>query len=144
MSAQEGSAQAGRIVSVWEPAFRHSAGRRGSHFMRAVRDDRRILGWKTPRLGVTVPPVESGEDGEWVEVGPGATLVGYAPGDDVAAGDAVFAAVKIDGADTITYARLVRDDRTELVTGMRLVADFPETAPDTAAFPRFRPAPPCA
>jgi uncharacterized OB-fold protein len=134
-------AEAGLIVSSWEPAFRHSAGRRGSHFIRAMREEGRLLGWKTARLGVTVPPIESGGPGEWVEVGPGAILIGHAPwgapvGDS--GEDTVLAAVKIDGVDTMVYARVTCDDASSLQAGTRLVADFSAIPAAPSALPRFK------
>lgn len=138
------SAEAGLLTSLWEPAFRHSAGRRGSQFIRAMRDGGRLLGWKTARLGVTVPPIDSGGLGEWVNVGPGASLIGYAPVDHAPSGepadDTVLAAVKIDGADTMSYVRVACSDRKGLRSGMRLVADFDATPGSPSALPCFRPA----
>ena len=133
------SGEVGVLATRWEPAFRHSAGRRGSEFIQAMRDDHQLLGWKTERLGVTVPPVESGGPGEWVKVGPGASLIGYAPADRKSQQETMLAAVKIDGADTMTYVRVACDLGNDLRPGMRLVADFGSTSAESSSLPSFRP-----
>lgn len=128
------------LAQTWQPSFRHSAGSLGSHFIRARRDGR-LLGWKTDRLGVTIPPIETGGQGEWVDVGPGATLVGYAPPADLAPHDIepgkVFAAVKVDGADSLLYALIVCDNPPILFAGMRLEAVFEDE--DGSILPFFQP-----
>ena len=130
------------LSQAWKPGFRHSAGKAGSHFIRAIREGR-LLGWKTARLGVTIPPIETGEPGEWVEVGPGATLVGFAPPDEQAANDipsgTVFAAVNVDGADTMLYALVVSEDPDALGAGMRLMPVFPDAGDSAATLPAFHP-----
>ena len=124
----------------WQPSFRHSAGRLGSHFIRACRSGR-LLGWKTQRLGVTVPPVETGEPGEWVEVGPGATLVGYATARELAPGGIepgkVFAAVKLDGADSLLYALVTCANPASLRPGTRLKARFASDSDAGPFLPSF-------
>jgi len=125
----------------WQPGFRHSAGKLGSHFIRAIRNGQ-LFGWKTKRLGVTIPPIETGEPGEWVEVGPVATLVGYASPNDLAPGDIepgkVFAALKVDGADTLLYALVACDDAKILFPGMRLKAILPHDT-EAGTLPTFQP-----
>ena len=127
------------LPQTWRPSFRHSAGKLGSHFIRAIREHRQILGWKTERLGVTVPPIETGSPGEWVEIGPEATLLGYAHPADIGAEDIeqgrVFAAVKVDGADTVLHALVVCDDPEALSAGMRLTPFFD----DSSTLPTFQP-----
>jgi uncharacterized OB-fold protein len=129
------------IGQAWQPAFRHSAGRLGSHFIRAIRDDRQLLGWKTERLGVTVPPIGAGEAGEWVKIGPGATLIGYTPPDDVGQGaieaGKVFAAVKLDGADTVLHVLLSCANPQMLSAGMRLQANFDDMPAGGSVLPGF-------
>lgn len=131
------------LPQTWRPSFRHSAGKLGSHFIRAIREHRQILGWKTGRLGVTVPPIETGSPGEWVKVGPEATLVGYAsPGevgpDDIEQGK-VFAVVKIDGADTVLCALVVCENPDILFPGMRLEARFGHASDTQPVLPSFQP-----
>lgn len=134
------SVEEGVLASRWEPAFRHSAGRRGSEFIQAMRNDAQLLGWKTARLGVTIPPIHSGEPGEWVKVGPGASLIGHAPAESDSSDDTVLAAVKIDGADTMTYVRVACGEADGLRPGIRLVADFSAAPAGASALPCFRPA----
>jgi len=93
-----------------EASFRHSAGRLGSHFLKAIRDEARLLGWRTgdpPR--VIVPPKDLGGTGEWVALGPGAVLLAYAPPewrDGESAAGTCLALVRPDGADTGLLAAL--------------------------------------
>lgn len=113
--------------------FRHSAGRLGTHYLTVIRDEARLVGWRSgnPPL-VQVPPKDLGVAGEWVDVGPGATLEAFAPADWVArpAGDdpavSSLALVHIDGADTATLAwlRPVLSGPDALAPGVRLVACF--------------------
>lgn len=113
-----------REVDVRAP-FRHSAGRLGSTFLRALRE-RRLIGWKTGGR-VIVPPRDSGEGGEWVELGPGARLEAYAPADWVASdgGDSCLALVLIDGADTALLTRLRPAAKVGvLAPGVRLALRF--------------------
>jgi hypothetical protein len=89
-----------------------------------LRDERKILGWRTgtpPR--VLVPPKDLGGDGEFLEVGPGGSLLAFAPAEWLAApaGEGVLGLVALDGADTPLFAR-VRAPAP--VTGMRLIARF--------------------
>lgn len=131
----------GVLAQKWQPSFRHSAGRIGSHFIRAIRDRKQLLGWKTERLGVTIPPIEAGSTGEWVEIGPGATLVGYASPSDLSEQDIepgkVFAAIKVDGADTVLYALVECKDPSILSIGTRLEAVFADVS--ASVLPAFRP-----
>lgn len=126
------------LAQTWRPAFRHAAGKLGSHFIRAVRNGH-LLGWKTERLGVTLPPIEAGTPGEWVAIGPGAVLVGHAPGSRDEASGKVFAAVRVDGADTLLFASVQCDDPRALQAGARLTAILPHDDPRSST-PVFRPA----
>jgi len=122
----------------WQPHFRHSAGKLGSHFIRAVREGK-LVGWKTQSLGVTVPPIGTGEAGEWVEVGPRAALVTYAPNDNAGGGipaGKFFATVRIDGADVVTAALVECDETAGLTPGAVLTAKF-ATSDDAATLPIF-------
>jgi hypothetical protein len=118
-----------RAVEV-SAAFRHSAGRLGSRFLKALRDEKRILGWCSANR-VVVPPKDFGCDGEWIEVGPGARLEAYAPanwlrdmGRDADDCDCL-ALVKLDGADTALLTRVRRDaSAAPFSTGLRLKACF--------------------
>jgi hypothetical protein len=96
-----------RTVDV-RASFRHSAGRLGSAFLLALRDGR-LLGWKSgDPARVVVPPRETGAPGEWIALGPGATLEAYVPNDWLPASvdGSCFALVTVDGADTALVSRL--------------------------------------
>lgn len=119
-----------RTVDV-EATFRHSAGRLGTHFLKAIRDERKFLGWRAGNPSrVIVPPKDLGGPGEWVEIGPGARLEAYAPAEwlgDGADTGSCLALVRLDGADTAILARLRPATTPEaLPVGTRLVARFAE------------------
>jgi len=66
----------GNLVKSWKARFRHSAGRLGSAYLRAMRDEARLLGWRIDRTGkIHVPPKDLDEPGKFVDVGPGARLL---------------------------------------------------------------------
>jgi hypothetical protein len=111
------------IHQLWQAHFRQGAGALTSHFLRALRDERRLLGWRSGATnGVSVPPVHGGAAGEWVDVGPGARLVAHVPpsGDD---GD-TLGLLAIDGAEGCSTWR-VRSS-VPLRAGMRLEARWVE------------------
>ena len=122
-----------RVVAI-EATFRHSAGKLGSRFLKALRDEKRILGWRSGRPErVSVPPKDLGMDGTWVEVGPGARLEAYAPADWLRAvgrqADEAdcLALVRLEGADTALLARVRRGPHApHLSIGLRLVARIAE------------------
>jgi uncharacterized OB-fold protein len=119
-----------RVVDV-KATFRHSAGRLGTRFLAAIRDEARLLGWRTGNPArVLVPPKDLGLSGEWVEIGPGATLEAYAPTEWLRppADGFGLALVRIDGADTAMLAQLRPAPTTAdaLPLGLRLVAHFAE------------------
>jgi hypothetical protein len=136
-----------RAVAV-EAVFRHSAGRLGSHFLKAIRDEQRLLGWRTgtpPR--VVVPPKDLGTPGEWVPLGPGARLEAYAPVDwthdaGIAPDNgAVLALVTLDGADTALLARIrSATDAGAMAIGTRLIAHFADERQGTMTDFWFEPA----
>jgi uncharacterized OB-fold protein len=108
-----------------DAGFHHSSGVLGTHFFKALKDDKRLLGWKTGSR-VIVPPRDYGGNGEWVEVGPGAKLEAYSPPEWSAVGSsdgAVLALVKPDGADTAMLARLQLKGATP-AAGARLTIKF--------------------
>jgi uncharacterized OB-fold protein len=119
-----------RTIEV-EAAFRHSAGRLGSHFLKTIRDEARLLGWRTgdpPR--VMVPPKDLGGTGEWVTLGPGAVLEAYAPWEwrgAETAPETCLALVRLDGADMALLASLKPAYSVGAVAlGARLIARFAE------------------
>jgi uncharacterized protein len=119
-----------RTIEV-EAAFRHSAGRLGSYFLKTIRDEARLVGWRTGNPPqVLVPPKDLGGAGEWVALGPGAVLEAYAPvewrGADQAA-ETCLALVRLDGADMALLASLKPAYRVGAVAiGTRLLAHFAE------------------
>jgi hypothetical protein len=127
----------GILVERWEPVFRHSAGRLSSQFFTAIRSERRLLGWKTKRPEtISVPPKNFGPDGEWVGLGPEATLLSAAPPAWVAeSGEPLLRTfalgrVLVDGAETPMYALLKLDQRRPLPErGARLSLRFADAAP---------------
>lgn len=121
----------GNIVESWKAGFRHSAGRLGSAYLRALRDEARILGWRVKRTGtVHVPPKDQGEPGELVEVGPGARLVTLARDVQFTSADShrlCLGRVVIDGAHAPLFARVAFDDESVPKPGARLKAAFAAT-----------------
>lgn len=121
----------GNIIESWKAGFRHSAGRLGSAYLRALRDEARILGWRVKRTGtVHVPPKDLGEPGELVEVGPGARLVTLARDVQFTSADShhlCLGRVVIDGTRTPLFARVAFVDESLPKPGGRLIAVFAET-----------------
>ena len=105
------------VVEQSEMGFRHSAGNLGTQFLTALRSGR-ILGWRTGNPArVIVPPKEVGLPGEWVELGPKAKLIAYAPAEWLAGIDkgnenSCLALVMLDGADTAMLSRVRFSGRT--------------------------------
>ena len=105
------------VVEQSEMAFRHSAGKLGTQFLTALRSGR-ILGWRTGNPArVLVPPKDVGLPGEWVEIGPRAKLIAYAPREwlrssDRANENSCLALVMLDGADTAMLSRVDFNDAT--------------------------------
>ena len=101
--------------------YRWPAGKLGTHFLAALRDEAQILGLRCPACRrVHVPPRPNcprcgGTMGEWVRVGPGGRLVSW-----TRRGETVFALVRLDGADTDLVHVLLNPDRSLLVEGARL------------------------
>jgi len=120
------------FVDHWRPVFRHSAGNLGSAFMSAARNDRKLIGWKAGKPAqVMVPPKDLGVGGEWVDIGPGATLIGAVPADWAAdSGEKalvgfVLGHVRPDGADTALLALVAADPVTGApARGARLAVRF--------------------
>lgn len=121
----------GNITERWKAGFRHSAGRLGSDYLRALRDEARILGWRVKRTGtVHVPPKDLGEPGELVEVGPGARLLTLAKEVQFTSADGrrlCLGRVAIDGTHTPLFARVAFVDEAAPKPGTRLKAVFAAT-----------------
>jgi uncharacterized OB-fold protein len=133
-----------RVVEV-QAVFRHSAGKLGSHFLKTLRDEGRIVGWRSGSPArVDVPPRDLGAAGEWVDVGPNATLEAYAPNEWLEAlgkpidADSCLALIRLDGADSGFLARL-RPGATKLKIGQALIARFAEDRTGSMADVWFEP-----
>jgi hypothetical protein len=108
-----------------------------SKFFRELKENKKILGSKCPRCGVTYCPPTSDcpkcyVPTEWVEVGPQGTIVGYtivhaAP---LWFGEKkipyVAALIKLDGADTSVLHFVDEIDPDKVGNGMRVEAVFKE------------------
>jgi hypothetical protein len=122
----------GVLEDRWHPVFRHSAGRLGSQYLTAIRSENRLLAWKTNKPSrLSLPPKDFGTEGEWIETGPGATLLSFAPAEWVAdSGEAVLASfvlgrILVDGAQAPMFALLKLHGATEsLERGARLAVHF--------------------
>jgi uncharacterized OB-fold protein len=121
----------GRVLEDrWNPVFRHSAGRLGSHYLSALRTQGRLVGWRTQAPSrVSVPPRDAAAQGEWVEMGPGAELLAFAPAEWVAGSgepaleNFVLGRVLIDGAQKPIFA-LLKLHGVQGRRGLRLSAKF--------------------
>ncbi len=118
-------------------AYDYAIGRYATTFMRALRDEGRLLGVRDPSTGtVLVPPRPvSGLSGsplrEWVEVGPGGVLTGCTivetPFVDPMTGRRRpvpygFGFIRLDGADTNIYHFLDATSHDEIAVGRRVEA----------------------
>ena len=105
--------------------YRWPAGRHGDRFLRALRDEGRLLGLRCPRSGrvlVPPPPDRPGRtivEADWVEVGPGGVVETF-----TVRGDEVLALVRLDGADTALLHRLVDLEPSSVRVGLRVRAAF--------------------
>lgn len=104
--------------------YRWPSGRHGDRFLRALRDEGRLLGLRCPRTGrvlVPPPPARSGEasvaEADWVEVGPGGVVETF-----TVRGGEVLALVRPDGADTALLHRLVDVAPVDVRVGLRVRA----------------------
>lgn len=128
MTEQAGQQNTGNIVENWRATFRHSAGRLGSEYLRALREEGRLLGWRVIRTGIVhVPPRDCGEPGEFVDVGPGGRLLTVARDASVASGDGrrtSLGRVAIDGASSPLFVRVRFDEAAVPPPGARVKIAF--------------------
>jgi hypothetical protein len=129
----------GALEDRWQPVFRHSAGRLGSQYLTAIRTEKRLLGWKTAQPErLSSPPKDFGGEGAWVDIGPGATLLSFAPGEWVAGGDVpegyLLSRVVVDGTDTPQFALLKTSGNAAPARGARLNVRFADEPAEGPAF----------
>lgn len=117
-------ASSGFVIAGVSIPFSYAAGRTASRFLTELRDRCRIYGTRCPRCGRVLVPARSFcprcqvATDEWVEVGPGGTLRGFAvvhqhrPYHPLAAPFA-YGLIRLDGADT---------DLLHLVSGVPMEA----------------------
>lgn len=104
--------------------FRYAAGAAGSRFLTALRDERRILGARCGACARVHAPLRSfcaacgAGPLEEVEVGPGGAVQAWTE-----RGGALFALVKLDGADSALVHRLLVPAEA-VRRGMRVRARF--------------------
>lgn len=119
--------------------YDYAAGRHGSKFMSALRDQRRLLGTRCSSCGrVLVPPrpvcgICAARTDEWVEVGPTGTITGFTvveiPFIDPMTGvqrpvPYGFAFIRLTGADTNLYHFLEENRHDRISVGMEVEAVF--------------------
>lgn len=135
-SAAASTADSFVVNGTFALPYNYFAGRVGSRWLIALRDEQKIYGVRHPRTGkVYVPPRQVDErdftalSGEWVEVRPegtvtGFTIVRYAEPYQPLPTPYGLALVRLDGADT-ALAHIVRQqDLDQLSVGGRVRAVF--------------------
>ena len=117
--------------------YKWQVGETGSHFLIAIRDEKKLLGTHCPRCDmVFIPPRKTcgrcfQTQMEWRELGQAGTLVTYTIPryeSDLHPLDPPFAygIIKLDGADTGLTHLIGEFEESRLRTGMRLEAVFRE------------------
>lgn len=124
-------------------AYDYAIGHHATTFMRALRDEGRLLGVRDPVTGtVLVPPrpvsgLSGSEPHEWVEVGPGGILTGCTivetPFVDPMTGQRRpvpygFGFIRLDGADTNIYHFIDATSHDEIAVGRRVEAVLKDPA----------------
>jgi len=116
--------------------YNYFAGRVGSTWLVALRDEQKIYGVRHPRTGkVYVPPRQvderdfTGLTGDWVEVGPegtvsGCTIMRYPEPYQPLPTPYGLALVRLDGADTVLAHVVRQQDLDRLKVGARVRAVF--------------------
>jgi uncharacterized OB-fold protein len=116
--------------------YRWPAGRVGGRFLRALRDEGRLLGLRCEACGlVAVPPrplcpscragLRDAADEAWIDVGPRGTVTTHTVRRG-GSGQEVLALVQLDGADTALLHRLLDVPVGAARSGMRVVAVLAE------------------
>lgn len=116
--------------------YRWSAGEAGSRFLKALRDDKKLLATRCPECRKAyMPPRKScgtcfAACGEWLEVGPKGTLLSYTQALYESPAHPrprpLYGLIRLDGADTALLHLLGEASLEELSIGMRVEAVFAE------------------
>jgi len=130
-----------RVDFLLDTEYQYAVGQYGTRFFTELRDHARFVGVQCLECGrVYVPPrpvcgICYRELQEWVEVGPGGTIVGWTvvriPFIDPMTGERRpvpygFAIVRLDGASTSLYHFLDETDERKIRVGQRVCAVFRE------------------
>lgn len=132
--------------------YQYFAGRTGSKFIKAIRDEKKILGVKCDKCDkVYIPPRSTCERhptdkcDEWVELGDcgvvtGFTIVRYKEPHQPVDPPYILALIKLDGADT-PFAHIVKGVALqEMRTDLRVKAVFAdEPSPTIMGIDHFKP-----
>jgi uncharacterized OB-fold protein len=133
---------------------RYYAGRVGSRFFIALRDEQKILGSHCPKCNLTYWPPRNTcgrcfsqlSESDLLEIGPLGTLEtftrpNYTPPQPVPAAPVLYGIIKLDGADTGMAHLLGEVDFENLKIGMRMQPVFAEApAANILAIRYFKPA----
>jgi uncharacterized OB-fold protein len=118
---------------------RYTAGLAGERFLRALRDEARLLGVRCGRCGVTYVPGRLfcercfDELHDWIEVGPAGTVeavtaLHLGPDGSRLTQPVLLALVRLDGADTVLFHRLGGIGAGEAAIGLRVKPVYKEAA----------------
>jgi uncharacterized OB-fold protein len=135
-------------LRVWRGTMpvvnRYTAGLAGERFLRALRDEARLLGTRCSRCGVTYVPGRLfcercfDELTEWVEVGPAGTVeavtaLHLAPDGSRLEVPVLLALIRLDGADTVLFHRLGGIETENARIGLRVRPVFKDAAQRTGS-----------
>ena len=109
--------------------FHFAAGRAGSHFLIALRDEQKIVGSRCTACEKVLVPARSfcpqcgAELSAYVEVGPGGELLSWTEQPGNVSASPIFCLVRLDGADTALVHRLLAHPPA-IAVGARVRARF--------------------
>jgi len=119
---------------------RYYAGRMGSRFFVALRDEKKILGSRCPKCGVTYYPPRNTcgrcfsqlSESDLLEIGLGGTLetftqIHYSESIHPKVDSVIYGVIKLDGADTGMAHLIGEVEFDQLKIGMRMQPVFAET-----------------
>jgi len=114
----------------------YTAGIAGERFLRAIKDEGKLLGTRCEQCEMTYAPARlfcqrcfAKLDGHWVEVGPTGTVQSFTvlhldPDGSHRPRPEVLAAIQLDGADTVMIHRLHPESLDDVQIGMRVAPVF--------------------